>query len=139
MKVRDFMKSELVVVSPEQSLCEAARIMRDRGVGCLVVARGRELCGILTDRDIVVRAGCSGQRLSEIPVSSVMTENVVAVHDDGDVEFVLNLMRNHGIRRIPVLDESQKLAGIISVADLSDIVKRDTTNYLDAVSSHLKD
>lgn len=136
MKVRDFMTEAVVTISPEQTVCEAAGVMRDRGVGCLVVAADREVRGIVTDRDIVVRAGCSPSRLSEISVASVMTENVIAVHDDVDVEFVLSLMRNHGIRRIPVLNEFQKLVGIISVADLSDILKRDTSNYLDAISSH---
>src|SRR5688500_11879164 len=92
--------------------------MRENHVGAVMVHdEGRPL-GIVTDRDVTLRCGARRESLADIRVSEVMSPNVITAHPNEDVLEVLDRMREHGVRRIPVVDDSGMLAGIITLDDI---------------------
>jgi len=102
------------------TLSRAAQLMWENGCGCVpVVDDGAELVGFLTDRDICMGAYTQGRPLETITVSTSMTRKVIACRDDDDVSAALNLMCDHGVRRLPVVDKHGRLCGIISLDDLA--------------------
>jgi len=116
-KVRDVMTAGPIGVDYHQSVGEAARIMRDWGVGAVLVIRDDLLYGLVTDRDLVVRAvaGASGE---DEPVGPLSSANLIGVDADADVHEAMRLMREHAVRRLPVLEAGQ-VAGIVSSGDLA--------------------
>jgi CBS domain-containing protein len=116
MLVREAMTRNVHIASPDQTLIEAARLMADQDIGCLPVGDDSRLVGMLTDRDIVVRAlaqGRDGQSL----VAEVMSRNVKYCFDDEDMNEVLTHMGEVKIRRVPVVDRSKHLVGVLSLGD----------------------
>lgn len=117
--IADIMTRELVSVAPHDSLREAAQRMRDADVGALPVVDGKRLVGMLTDRDITIRAVAEDLEL-DAPVEDIMSEDVLHCYDDQSVEDVLSDMGDLQTRRLPVLDhETEELVGIVSLGDLS--------------------
>jgi CBS domain-containing protein len=120
MLVREIMTRHVECVRPDTTLQEAARKMRDLDVGPLpVCGDGDRLVGILTDRDITVRATAEGRDPTKTAVKEAMTPEVVYVFDDQDARDAADTMAAHQIRRVLVLDRDKKLAGIVSLADLA--------------------
>lgn len=114
---------EVVFVRRDATILEAARLMRDHHVGSLVVmddSGGREeTVGIITDRDLVVSVLADNpDRLEGLSVGDVVARELVIARDDEDVFAVLERMRGHGIRRVPVLDRADRLQGILAFDDL---------------------
>jgi uncharacterized protein (DUF2267 family)/CBS domain-containing protein len=107
------------VISPEASLAEAAQKMKRLNVGTLPVCQGDELIGMLTDRDITVRAIAEGRDPKQTIVREVMTPEVVCCHEDEDITEAVRLMEEKQIRRLPVKDGHQRLVGIVSLGDLA--------------------
>ncbi len=105
--------------------------MRDRDTGDVVVVADDEVRGIVTDRDITVRAVADG-RGPDTPLSDVLGGQVVTVAPDDRVENVVDLMREHAVRRIPVI-EGGRLAGVISIGDLA--IERDSDSALADISA----
>lgn len=123
--VRDVMTPNPESVSERDSLLQAARIMRDKDTGIVPVVDGRKIIGLITDRDIVVRAVADGKDLSNMKVNEVMTKQVRSVKEDTPVDEVLNLMSSAEIRRVPVVNQSDELVGIVSIGDLAAKTNRD--------------
>ncbi len=117
-KISEVMTSEVKVVSPEDSLQDAAAIMAEQDVGALPVCDGTRLQGMITDRDITIRAIANG-RGADTPVSEVMTDDVVWCTEEDDTQDVLERMGDRQIRRIPVIDQDRNLVGIVSLGDLA--------------------
>lgn len=118
MTARDIMTTSAETVAPDATIREAAEIMKRLDVGALPVCDGDRVAGILTDRDIVVRALAEGRDASS-SVREAMTEGVVYCQDDTSVETVAEVMQQRHIRRILVLDADKRLCGIISLGDLA--------------------
>lgn len=119
MKVAEIMSSDVQVINPEQPIQEAARLMVDADTGVLPVGDGERLIGMVTDRDIAVRAVAEG-RGPDTPVSEVMSGNPLFAWDDQDVEEVAIQMGDAQVRRMPVLSrDGERLIGIISLGDIS--------------------
>ena len=118
MTARDIMTASAETVAPDATLQEAAQIMKRLDVGALPVCDGDRIAGILTDRDIVVRALADGRDASS-PVREAMTEGVVYCQEDTSVETVAEVMQQRQIRRILVLDSAKRLVGIVSLGDLA--------------------
>ncbi len=118
MKILDAMTREVRTVTPESTIREAARIMADSDVGALPVAAGDRLAGMVTDRDIAVRAVALGKG-PECTVGEVMTHEVLYCHEDEDVADVCVNMADMQIRRLPVVDADKRLVGIVSLADIA--------------------
>jgi signal-transduction protein with cAMP-binding, CBS, and nucleotidyltransferase domain len=104
-------------VDYDQSVGEAARAMRDWGVGAILVVGNGSLYGLVTDRDLVVRA-VAEERGADEPVGPLSSANLIGVDADADVHEAMRLMRQHGVRRLPVLEDGQ-VAGIVSLGDLA--------------------
>jgi CBS domain-containing protein len=117
-KISDVMTRQVKVVEPDDTVHNAARMMADQDVGALFVCDGTRLLGMITDRDIAVRAVASGCDVDS-PVREVMTEEIVWCSDDEDAQAVLARMGEHQIRRIPVVDKARNLVGIVALGDLA--------------------
>lgn len=129
--VADLMTQSPATCPPDAEIRAAAALMRDRDAGDVVVVDGDTVRGIVTDRDIVVRALADG-RGPDTPLSDVLTGQVVTVASDDRIEKVVDLMREHAVRRIPVVDGG-RLAGVISIGDLA--IERDSDSALADISA----
>jgi CBS domain-containing protein len=115
-KVRDIMTPDPVGVYYEQTLAETARVMRDGGVGAVLVVNGDTLSGVVTDRDLVVRGLAEGMG-PDSPVGPLCSAKLVGVEADADVADAERLMGENAVRRLPVVDAGQ-IVGIVSMGDL---------------------
>ena len=116
--IRDVMTTDLVTVGPDATAAEAARAMRDRSIGPVLVVDGDTICGILTDRDITVEAVAAGKDPETTKVIDLCTANVQTVTPETSVEEAVQLMQDNSIRRLPVV-EGGKAVGIVSLGDLT--------------------
>lgn len=119
MKVSQIMTPEVETVAPEAALQDAAGCMREIDVGVLPVCDGERLVGMLTDRDIILRAVAEGRDPRTTRVRDVMSEEVRYAFDDQDVEEAVQLMNEHQVRRLPVLNRQKRLIGIVSLGDVA--------------------
>ncbi len=119
MKLRDIMTKNVDVISPETTLEQAARRMKELNVGVIPIVDGDRLKGILTDRDITVRAVALGRDPRNTLAQETMTPEVVSVFDDQSVEDAAQVMSDFQIRRLPVVDHNNHLVGIVSLGDLA--------------------
>jgi len=117
--VRDVMSRQPDVISPDAKVVEAARKMRDLDVGSLPVCDGQRLVGMITDRDISVRATAEGKDPNATTVREVMSPEVAWVFEDEPATMASSVMRQRQIRRLPVLDRNDKLVGIVALGDLA--------------------
>ncbi len=118
--VRDVMTKNPETVREKDSVLDAARIMRDQDTGIVpVIDDGRKIIGLVTDRDIVVRAVADGKDLKQCRVNEVMSKSVRSVHEDDSVRDVLNVMSGAQVRRVPVVNRNNELVGIVSMKDLA--------------------
>jgi CBS domain-containing protein len=125
------MTKDPVTIPLETRLPEAARIMRDHGIGNVLVMSDGHLCGMLTDRDIVVRAVAEQRSLSRTTAGDVCSAEIVTVAPDDDADAALDLMRTRAVRRIPVVDRGKPI-GIVSMGDLA--IDRDPGSVLSEIS-----
>lgn len=116
--IAEVMTTDVEVVRPEETLRDAARAMADLDVGSLPVCDGKKLIGMITDRDITVRAVAEGKS-SDTPVSEVMTEDVIWCFESDSVDEVLQQMSDAQVRRIPVVDADRQLVGIVALGDIA--------------------
>ena len=119
MRLNEIMTRRVECTRPEESLQDAARRMRELDVGTLPVFERDRLVGIVTDRDITVRAVAEGIDPRTHHVRDAMTRDVVYCYDDQDVVDAVQLMEQRQIRRLVVLNRAEKLAGIVSLGDLA--------------------
>jgi len=118
MRVSEAMTPDVCIASPEQSIAEAARIMAEIDAGVLPVAENDRLIGMITDRDIAIRAVAAGKG-AETPVREVMSREVKYCFEDQDTEDVAENMAEIKVRRLPVLNRGKRLVGILSLGDLA--------------------
>jgi CBS domain-containing protein len=117
---RDIMTPNPTCVRTSDTVLDAARRMADESVGALpVCGEDNRIKGMLTDRDIVVKVLAAGKDPRAMHAGEVPHEHVVTVNADDDVEQVLRTMKQHQIRRVPVLDERHELVGIVAQADVA--------------------
>lgn len=129
MKARDFMTGSLLTSSPEDSVAQVAKLMRDRDTGDILITDDSKLVGIVTDRDIAIRVAAKGRNPAEVPIRDYMSKHVVTGQPHWDTDKIAKTMGKHQIRRLPIL-ENGMLVGIVSLGDValrhnrqSDIVK----------------
>ena len=119
MKVQEVMTPKVIRISPEETAAVAARTLTHYNIGVLpVCGADGNVCGVLTDRDIVTRCLATGHRPEDTPVRAIMTNTVISARPDMDVTVAASLMARRQVRRLPVV-ESGKLCGMISLGDLS--------------------
>jgi len=135
MKVADIMTPNPRSISPADTLQAAAQAMDELNVGVLPVCEGARLIGMLTDRDIVVRSTAAGQDPRTTTVADAMTAMAHSVTEDAPVLDAIRMMKEHQLRRVPVLDANDRLTGIISLGDLADAGTPEAADALEAISS----
>ncbi|MBD7977209.1 MULTISPECIES: CBS domain-containing protein [Pseudomonas] len=118
MKIRDVMTRNAQTISPEQSIREAADLMARIDSGALLVNEGDRLVGMVTDRDITIRAVAQGLG-SDTPVRKVMTGNIRYCFEDEDVQHVAQNMADIQVRRLPVLNREKRLIGVVSLGNIA--------------------
>jgi CBS domain-containing protein len=119
MKVSHILTKNPEVISPEATICEAARMMRQFDIGMLPVCDGQRLVGSVTDRDFGIRAVADGADPFKTKVREVMTPKIFYCFEEDDLETAAKIMEDHQIRRLPVLNKGKRLVGILSVGDLA--------------------
>lgn len=122
MKVKDVMTKKPAFSTPEDDLSRVAKQMADHNVGLIPIIDNKDsmkLVGVISDRDITVRCVAEGKNPLMMRASDVMTKPVVTVKQDDDVEEVARTMEKHKIRRVPVVDEQDKVCGIVAQADIA--------------------
>jgi len=117
--VSSVMTAVPVTLPHREKLIAAARAMRDSSVGAVMVVRdGGQLHGVVTDRDIVIRGLADGWDLAELSVGDVASPDPVAVRPDDSVDMAIGLMRDHAVRRLPVVEDGRPV-GLVSIGDLA--------------------
>jgi len=119
MQVKEIMTPKPECVSPEESLQDAARKMRNLDVGPLPVCDNDRLAGMITDRDIVINAVAEGRNAQTTKVREAMTGKVIYCFEDDDVEEAGRTMQEHQVRRLVVLNRDKRMVGIVSLGDLA--------------------
>ncbi|MFB7775310.1 CBS domain-containing protein [Streptomyces bauhiniae] len=130
--VRDIMTSELVTVEPQASVASVARLMRDEDVGTVLVTEDGRLKCLVSDRDLVVRAFAEGVDPDQTSVIQAASDDLVTIGPDESVDHAVELMREHAVRRLPVV-EGDEAVGIIALGDLA--IERDETSALGDISA----
>lgn len=130
--IREIMTSDPRTVDASATIADAAREMRDGDVGPVIVTADGGICGIVTDRDIAVRAVAEGRDPAATPVREICTEAVVTLTPDQTVDDAVRLMKEHDVRRLPVTQDG-RAAGIVAIGDLA--VERDPESALADISA----
>ena len=117
--VSDVMTRQVVFLPGETTLDEAAQVMRDRSIGDVVVTQGPTMAGMVTDRDIVVRAIAENLPPRTTTLDAILTREMIMVEQTATVEEAVQAMRERGVRRLLVCDADRNLVGIISLSDLA--------------------
>ena len=135
-QVKEVMSTGPITLDRDASLAEAARVMRDRGIGDVIVVEGDDAEGIVTDRDIVIRGVAEGADPNTTRLGQVVSGDLTSVAPDDPVERALELMREKAVRRLPVL-EGGKPVGVVSLGDLA--IQQDAGSVLADISNEPDD
>ena len=122
-KVRDVMTDRPRCVTLETPISEVAQLMESEDIGSLPVLEGDQLAGMVTDRDIVLRAVAKGKDPRGMPVREVASRELVTVYAEDDLSSALKKMASQQVRRLPVVDEENRLVGVLAQADVALEVK----------------
>lgn len=131
--ISEVMTRDVTTTSPSDSLQRAAQMMRDWNIGSIPVCDGKRLVGMVTDRDITIRATAEGKAPGEVQVSEVMSDKVLWCFEDQTIGEVLQEMGDEQVRRIPVVSRDMALVGIVSLGDLS--LRADAESALEDIST----
>jgi CBS domain-containing protein len=118
VRVNECMTRDVAIANPQETICDAAKMMAECDAGVLPVGENDRLVGVITDRDIAVRAVAEGQG-PDAKIRDVMSQEVRYCFEDDDVEDVLRNMGELQVRRLPVLSRDKRLVGIVSLSDLA--------------------
>jgi len=136
MKIKDMMHKGVECVAPNATLQQIAKKMKDFDVGAIPVCEGDKAIGMVTDRDIAMSLA-DGKDVSKISASDLMSKNVIHCRDTEEAEDAIRIMEKNQIRRLPVLNEAQKLIGMVSLGDISHALSQHLTGEVTkAVSAH---
>jgi len=119
MQVREIMSQDVTIITPDDTLQKAAKLMADIDAGALPVGENDRLVGILTDRDITVRAVAQGKAPDQCKVRDVMSSEIKYVFEDDSVDDAAKRMSELQVRRLPVLNRDKRLVGIVSLGDVA--------------------
>ena len=131
-QIRELMTLNPVTMPGTASVHEAARAMRDQDIGDVIVIEHNQVCGIITDRDVVVRVVAEVKDPTTTTLADICSHALLTVKPSDSVEEALRLMRTHTVRRLPVVEEG-KAVGIVSLGDLA--VERDPGSVLGEISA----
>lgn len=130
--IRDVMTENPLTMNADETVAKAARAMDRESIGDVLIEDGGKLCGIATDRDIVVRVVAQGKNPKKVKLRDMCTTKITTAAPDAAIDDVIDSMRTEAVRRIPVVDEGKPI-GIVSLGDLA--VARDRKSLLGAISA----
>src|SRR6516225_8010152 len=119
MKVKNSMHKGAHWVSPDTPVTTLAQMMREQDIGAIPIGENDRLIGMVTDRDIALRAVANGKDISRLTARSVMTPGIVWCRDSDDISQALQIMGSKQIRRLPVIDKNKRMVGILSLGDVA--------------------
>jgi CBS domain-containing protein len=131
--IQDMMTPNPFLVSTETPVAEAARMMRQADVGSLIVLEEGAVCGMVTDRDITIRVVAEERDIRSTPIGEICSREPLTLSVSDSIEQAIELMRSNSIRRLPVLDEKERPAGIVSLGDLA--IERGAASPLGDISA----
>jgi len=123
----------VVLAAAEDSAASAARAMRDARVGCVVVTRAARPIGILTDRDLALRVVAEGRDPERTRVSEIVTYDPVVLGDDDQIATAAARIREHGVRRLPIVDAEGRVTGIVTADDLVVLLGRELADLCEGI------
>ena len=137
MKVRDLMHKGVEIMPPDTPVTKLAKKMLEKDIGAIPVGSKDQLLGMVTDRDITVRAVANGKDITKLTAQDVMTKDVVCCRDTEKIRDVMHTMETKQIRRMPVIDENSHLVGMVSLGDICQVMPdRRAGEVMKAVSAH---
>jgi CBS domain-containing protein len=137
MKVKDVMHKGVEWVTPDTPVADVAKKMREHDIGAVPVGEDDRLVGMVTDRDITIRAVAGNRDISKLAVRDVMTSGIIYCRDAEEVDDAVRIMESKQIRRLPVIDENKRMVGIVALGDISHAASRDlAAEVMKAVSAH---
>src|SRR5512136_159993 len=138
MSIESLLRRPLQTLPPDAPCREAAQLLRDEGIGCVVVSEDERPLGIVTDRDLVVRVMASGLDPDKTPIRDVMSGAPVFLADERGIDQVVATMRQERIRRIPIVDAGGRLEGVVTLDDLLPLLARQLGDLADAIRGELE-
>jgi len=137
MKVREAMHKGVQWVSPETKVSELAKLMRDHDIGAIPIGENDRLIGMVTDRDIVCRALANGSDASQLTARQIMTPGIAFCRDEEELAEAVRIMEARRVRRLPVIDGTKRMVGLLSIGDVAHTASRELTGeLLHAVATH---
>ena len=137
MKVKDVMHKGAEWVEPDTSIPKLATTMKKEDIGAIPVGENDKLIGMVTDRDITVRAVANGGDMSKLTARDVMTNGIIFCRDDEDLDDALRIMEDKKIRRLPVINGDKRMVGMLSIGDIADAASHELSGeVVAAVSAH---
>jgi CBS domain-containing protein len=134
MRISEIMTREPELIDPDSSIRDAARRMKNEDIGALPIGENDRLIGMVTDRDIAIRAVAENRDPSSTTVRDVMSEKIYYCFEDDDVEDAARCMAENRVRRLPILNRDKRLTGIVSLADIAQTGEECEKTALEGVS-----
>lgn len=125
MALENILERNLISCAPTASVKEVARLMDDNNVGAVVVVEADKLCGIITDRDIVLRCVARNGRIEDTFADDIMTRDVRTAHLEDGLFDVIRAMKDYEVRRVPIVDSDGRCAGLISFGDVFELLGKE--------------
>lgn len=138
MPIESLLRRPVCTLPPETPCREAAQLLRDEGVGCVVVAEDERPLGIVTDRDLVVRVMATGLDPDKTRLREAMSPEPIFLTHERDLDQLLSTMRQQRVRRIPVVDAQGRLEGVIALDDLLPLLADQLGALADAIQGELE-
>ena len=138
MKIKDIMTKEIACVDTKSSAADAATKMKDQNTGTVIVVDGSSVKGIVTDRQITTRAVADQKDPRNTSVMDIMTKDIVGCSENDDLFDALKTMGENKVRRLPVVNDSAQLVGIVSVADIAREMRTGMDNMFDEITKDIK-
>lgn len=132
MNLSELFHKDVVTIEPEGTIAEAVRMMQKENVGAVVVVEHEKVVGILTDRDVALALAVDGVS-ADLPVSEIMTQEVVTIWDDQGIFNATQYFLGHEFRRLPIVDRQERLVGMVTTDDLFAMLARELFNVTRAL------
>jgi CBS domain-containing protein len=138
MKIKDIMTREIACVDASSTAADAAKKMKDQNVGTILIVDRDQLKGLVTDRAITTRAVAENKDPRSVPVTDIMTKEIVGCSEEDDVFDALKTMGENKIRRMPVVNDQDQLVGVISMADIAEQMRSGIDSMFNEMSKSIK-
>jgi CBS domain-containing protein len=136
MKVKNVMHHGVEWAEAGTSVAELAMRMRDQDIGCIPIGENDRLIGMVTDRDIALKAVADGRDIASLTAKDVMTKGIVCCRETDEVANAVHIMESRQIRRLPVLNDSKRMTGMLSLGDVAQATQKVTAHAMKAISGH---